>query len=139
MRIICCWDISICAVSPITAQMWIKPVILTKKCHNCILKMHHTIFYQINWICKQKSSMSKKYSHLRSSCTNTNIFLGKHDIKDCMHYSDRICQFSFLFINESIQRCNPSEKSIFVQFHKILPKCKKNSSRKGFCLEIKQV
>ena len=74
MRIICCWDISICAVSPITAQMWIKPVILTKKCHNCILKMHHTIFYQINWICKQKSSMSKKYSHLRSSCTNTNIF-----------------------------------------------------------------
>ena len=132
MRIICWWDISIRAVSPQTAQMWIKPVILTQKCHNCILKMHHTIFYQMNWICKQKSSMSKKYSHSCSSCTNTNIFLGKHNIEDCMHYSDRICQFSFSFINESIQRCNPSEKSIFAQFNKILPKCKKPASETAF-------
>ena len=94
--------------------------------------MDHTILHPMNEICKQKSSMSKKYSHLCSSCTNTNIFLGKHNIKDCMHYSDRTCQFSILFINESIQRCNPSEKSIFAEFNKILPKGKKPASETAF-------
>ena len=86
--------------------------------------MHHTILYQRNEICKQKCSMSKKYSHSCSSCTNANNYLGKYIILDRMNYSDRICQNPFLFINETAQRCNPSEKSIFAQFNKILPECK---------------
>ena len=68
--------------------------------------------------------MSKNYSHSCSSCTNANNYLGKYIIVDHMNYSDRICQNPFLFINESAQRCNPSEKSIFAQFNKILPECK---------------
>ena len=44
-RFICLWDVSIRAVSTLTAQMWITSVILTQKYNNCILKMYHFIFY----------------------------------------------------------------------------------------------
>ena len=56
----------------------------------------------MNDIFKQKSLMSEKYSHSCSSCTNANIFLGKQIIEDCMPYSDRICQFTFLSFNISL-------------------------------------
>lgn len=32
----------------------------------------------------------------------TDDFSGKHIIEDCKHHSDRICQFTFLFNNETV-------------------------------------
>ena len=67
--------------------------------------MNSTISHRINETWKQKSSMSKKYLYSCSSCTNVNIFLEKHIIEDSMHYSDRIIQFKFLFIHDTLQEC----------------------------------
>ena len=111
--------IYICAVRRLTAQMWIKSLILMQKCNICIID--NTICHQINMIFKQKSLMSKKYSHSCSSFTNVNNFSGKHNIEYSTHRSDRMYQYTFLIFYNTIQRCNPRQKSTFVQFYKILP------------------
>ena len=46
---------------------------MNQKCNICVVQINHFIFHQINETCKQKSSMSKKYSYSYSSCTNGNI------------------------------------------------------------------
>ena len=121
---ICRLDISIRAVNLLTAQMWIKSLISNQKCNISIMMIDNTLCHQINMIFKQKSFMSKKYSHSCSSFTNVNSFSRKHNIEYYTHHSDRIYQFTFLIFYDTIQRCNPRQKSTFVQFHKILPKCK---------------
>ena len=123
MKIICGLDISICAVNLLTAQMWIKSLISNQKCNICIMIIDNTIFHQINMIFKQKSLMSKKYSHSCSSFTNVNSFSGKHNIEYSTHHSDRMYQHTFFIFYDTTQRFNPRQKSTFVQFHKILPKC----------------
>ena len=67
MKIICWLNISICAVSLLTARIWINPVAFIQKCNIQIMKIDDTIFHQINVICKQISLMSKKYSYSCSS------------------------------------------------------------------------
>ena len=57
-----------------------------------------------------------------SSCTNMNIFSGKNCIEDSMHYSDRIIQFTSLFIHDTLHllsnkfHANPSSihKYVFI-------------------------
>ena len=124
LEIICWLYICICAVNLLAAQMWIKPVTFIQKCNIGIVKIDNTIFYQINIICKQKSLMSKKYSHSWSSCTNVNNLSGKHIIEYSTPNSDSFYQFTFLMIKGTIQRGNPKQKSAFDQFNKILHKCK---------------
>ena len=78
----------------------------------------------MNEIFTQKSSMSKRYSHSCSSCTNANNFSVKHIIEDCMHHLDRTHQFTFLFIHITLQTCDPRKRFTNAQFNKILPECK---------------
>ena len=101
--------------------------------------IHNTICHQINMIFKQKSLMSKKYSHSCSSFTNVNSFSGKHNVEYSTHHSDRMYQFTFLILYATIQRCNPRQKSTFVQFHKILPKFKLHTQEMVFAKKKKYV
>ena len=86
--------------------------------------MNHTISHQVNETCKQKSSMSKNDLYSCSSCMNGKMSSGKHIIEDSMYYSDRIIQFTSLFIHDTLQKFKSSETFTIVQFNKILPECK---------------
>ena len=102
---------------------------MNKKGNICVLQMNHTISHQINETCKQKSSMSKKYSYSCSSCMNGNISLGKHFIEDSMQYSDRMIQFTSLFIHDTSQKFKSSKTFTIVQFNKICELGTKSSER----------
>ena len=86
--------------------------------------MNYTISRQINENCKQKRSMINTYFYSCSSCANVNIFSRKNIIEDSMYYSDRIIQFTSLFIHDTLQKFKSSETFTIVQFNKILPECK---------------
>ena len=41
-----------------------------------------------------------------------------------MHHFDNTYQFAFLFIHDTLQKCNPRKIFTIAQLYKILPECK---------------
>ena len=48
-----------------------------------------------------------------------------------MHYFDRVIQFTFLFIHDTLQKSKSRQTFAIVQFNKMLPKCKEVFGRSG--------
>ena len=76
--------------------------------------------------------MTKNYLHSCSSCTNANNCSVQHIIEDCTHHFDNTYQFTFLFLHDTLQKCNPRKIFTIAQFTKILTECKKRDPEIAF-------